>query len=30
MLAPEGTRNITTRNSYGEVEKIYMEKNRNV
>ena len=30
MLAPGGTRDLTKRNSYGEIEKIYMEKNYNV
>ncbi|MEI6774719.1 MAG: hypothetical protein WCL18_08305 [bacterium] len=30
MLASGGTRDVTTRNSYGEIEKMYMEKNHNV
>ena len=30
MLALAGTRDISKRKSYGEIEKIYMEKNHNV
>jgi hypothetical protein len=30
LLAPGGTRDVLQRNSYGEMGKIYMEKNRNV